>query len=91
MTTHEASKRTDYVAGGGGLVLLALAILVHPAFFLAALVAFSLPLLKMPGQRSWGWTGLVFAVIAATILFGYTVGKDLAMRDNAASEHIQAQ
>lgn len=91
MSEPSPSSRHHVAATGlSGFVLLAFALLLHPAFFIPALVAFSLPLLKQPGLRSAGWAGLVFAVLSAVVLMGYTVGKDMALRDNAAAERRQA-
>jgi len=86
----EASRHHLVATGSTGFVLVVLALVIHPAFFIPALVAFSLPLLKQPGQRSWGWAGLVFALVATQVLIGYTLGKDMALRDNAAAESRQA-
>ena len=86
----ESSRHHLFASGGTGFVLVALALVIHPAFFIPALVSFSLPLLKTPGQRSWGWAGLVVAVLATQVVIGYTLGKDLALRDNAAAETRQA-
>lgn len=83
-------KRFTLGASGLGLGLIALALLVHPIFYFPALVTFSLPLLKTPGQRPWGWAGLVFALVAAIIMGGYTIGRDMALRDNAVSERTPA-
>ena len=86
----EPSRHHLFASGGTGFVLVVLALVIPPAFFIPALVAFSLPLLKTPGQRSWGWAGLVFALLATQVLFGYKLGKDAALRDNAAAEARQA-
>ncbi|KFN46726.1 hypothetical protein [Arenimonas metalli] len=88
--TTNPSRHHVFASGSTGLVLVALALVIHPAFFIPALVAFSLPLLKQPGQRSWGWAGLVFALVATQVVIGYTLGKDAALRDNAAAESRQA-
>jgi hypothetical protein len=93
MATTESSKARAWpIAASGwlGMVLIALALLVDPLFYFPALVAVSLPLLKVPGKRAFGWAGLAFALVAAIVLAGYTVGKDMAERDNAASERRQA-
>ena len=34
--------------------------------------------------------GLVFALVATQVVIGYTLGKDAALRDNAAAEIRQA-
>lgn len=90
MTEPTPSRHHQIASGGTGLLLVAFALIVHPAFFIPALVSFGLPLLKQPGQRSFGWAGLVFAILAAVTLMGYTVGKDMALRDNATAESRQA-
>ena len=92
MTDHApATPRNALMAGGtAGAVFLLLALFVHPAFYILMLVAISAPLIRMPGQRPFGWAGLGFAVLAAVVLMGYTIGKDAALRDNAASESRQA-
>lgn len=94
MAANEPSKAPGgpIATGSGlGLVLIALALLVDPLFYFPALVAFSLPLLKVPGKRAFGWAGLAFALVAAIVVAGYTIGKDMAERDNAASEQVQAR
>lgn len=88
--TTNPSRHHAFASGSTGLVLVVLALVIHPAFCIPALVAFSLPLLKQPAQRSWGWAGLVFALVATQVLIGYTLGKDMALRDNAATESRQA-
>jgi hypothetical protein len=89
--TAKASGGSIAASGWLGMVLIALALLVDPLFYFPALVAVSLPLLKVPGKRAFGWAGLAFALLAAIVVAGYTVGKDMAERDNAASERSQAR
>lgn len=89
--TAPTAPRRHLIAGGtAGAAFLLLAIFVHPAFLILMLVAISAPMIRLPGQRPMGWIGLGFAVLAAVVFMGYSIGKDAALRDNAASESRQA-
>ena len=77
--TQSSAKSQKYFVSGIMFVFLGMAI--HPVFFLGALAA------SIDGAKSRNYkiAMTAFAIFCMVVAFGYSIGKDMAIRDNHAA------
>ena len=76
--TTESSKTSDTV------LLLALAVVAFVYLGISgAFMCIGIMLLQRPSERLLGIAACVFAIVYFMVAFGYDIGKDMAVRDNA--------
>ncbi len=63
------------------LMFIVLGLTIHPAFFLGAIATS----IDSTTSRNHKIAISVFAAFCMTVAFGYSIGKDLAIRDNHAA------
>lgn len=66
------------------LVLFYFGMTVNLLFISAGLVCLAMSMIGS-GQKKWGYITFGVAVLYFLVVFGYGMGKDMAVRDNAAS------
>ena len=59
-------------------------LVLHPLFLAGAMLCGADLLLRQPAQRRAGFALAAFACVYFLVVGGYGVGKDMALRDNAA-------
>lgn len=86
--THARARHDDLFLLG--LVFIVGAWLVHPLVATIGLVLVGAGLARRPGGRRPGQVLMGFGVLAFLLVFGYSLGKDMALRDNEQSAQAAA-